>query len=606
MAFKGYARFPGVSAVISCTYTCGHGTEPGAATLVVPFQRNLRLPEAGVLEFGDGVNRPIRLTNCRVERVDNVELADGPGLALTLLDRRWMWRFGRVDGFFNQTDTDPDPSTVPVGNVVTPPKGPFIPGTERTAAQLLRYCLDAMGEAGYELRGVPPDARPATDWQAANPARAAAAVCDEIGCRLVFQPAGNRVLVAPVGGPFVLNTGNLAVLDDRPGQDLPPGPTHVQVVCGPNLVADVIKLEAVGYEEDGRVRPIHQLSYMPPGGWWTYIPGLNHWADCPAGDSSSADVSKALAKTFVWRLFRVAGVATDGGSAARRFPPIATFPPIKNRKAITLLDRVYNPVKDASGQYQSFPAYYWTNGYDRTGDRRGNPQNYRNFKQLSGGFTIDSARGLVTFEKHQYRIREKNGALGDLYVTDKRIYGEPDPNRLQLIQAGIYLYTTCKVRDPNTWHYFRAEYELALGVGGAKRVEVVHRPDLQLVTRVFRDQDAYFDLVYARTQRVRDNSPDVRARALLAARLQAARHQRVASRVRTVAGIHHFDPDGAVRQVTWSIGDGGSPPSTTVGVNTEYAVWERQYADVRRNERALGFVTDEWVKQTLRKDSEVL
>lgn len=599
----GTAFWPGVrTGVVSCSYTCGHGPTPGVASLVIPYQPAATIAQEGVLRLWDGVNRPLVLKGCRVVRADRVELAAGPGLALTIEDRRWRWRYGGVDGFYNQVDSNPDPAAIPYTNPAIPGNdlivsgGPYIPGTERTPLQLLALCLGLLGET-YAFFGVPEAARPPVDWQSANPARAAADVAEAVGCRLVYQPFADRTIVAAPGG-FTKLSPSLPILQDHPGMSTPPGPTLISVRGGASLIADYLKLEAVGYEADGRVRRIEDLSYAPDDGWWNHSPNFPHM-HCTVGDSGDLDTSKALAKQFVWKLFRVEAVPVDGANRRRRKKGVVlpTFPPVADRRAIELTDRVFTPDKDAAGQFKTEPARVYANSYTGTGGWRG--ANHAAGTAIDDQFAIDTTNGFVTFTRPLFRVWEKDAAGLSTEPPDPTVYrGEygntGTENRMQFRLADVYLKTSVRVRRADTWQFVPSAWSFRVAAPDAygERPLVLRQPNLVSVAVVRRSTQGGF-----RLQGVKTNAADTRAAAEATARAEAARHQTVETASRTYAGILTVDPDGGIEQVTWSVG--GGPPMTTVSVNTEHAVWLPPYPERRRNERQLDFLTPDWVRRTL-------
>lgn len=589
----GTAFWPGLrTGVVSCSYTCGHGPTPGVASLVIPFQPVATLAQEGTLRIWDGVNRPLVLKGCRVVRADAVELGDGPGLALTIEDRRWRWRYGVLDGSYNQVDNNPDPARMPIGDFYTA-GGPFIPGTERTPQQLLSLCLGSMGET-YAFFGVPEAARPPVDWRATTPARAAADVAEAVGCRLVYQPFADRAIVAAPGG-FVKLDARLPILQDHPGIKTPPGPTQIVVNGGASLIADYLKLEAVGYEADGRVRRIEDLSYAPRNGsWWNCPPEFPHM-HVTVGDSGNIETSKALAK-FVWRLFRVQAVPLNPRNGRKKGKPVVpTFPPIVDRRVIELADRVYTPNKDASGQFMTEPARVFANSYNRTGDRGGRGVNWNPVTVLDDSFSIDTANGFVTFDRPLYRIWEKSAdASLEPYRPD--IYGDTSfkLNQQQQRLADVYLYTSFRVRHPETFQHVPSRWHFRVAAPDAygDRSQVVRDPNLVQVATVER----FFQSDFRLKGRVKTNAAEVRAAAAVVADAEARKYQVSEATTRTYAGILTVDPDGGVQEVTWTIG--GGPPTTTVSVNTEHANWLPSYAERRRNERQLGFLTEDWIRRT--------
>ena len=296
----GVAYWPGVSACVSCQYTVSHDVGAGVASLEIPEQDLGRVAGYGDLVITDGVGT-VTLRRARVVDV-RFAAAGGPRtVVLSIADRRWMWRFGRVRGRWNQPDPFPDPDLFPPGEYVLP-GGPYAAGTYRTLRQLVEHCLEQMGErrpsgagAGTGGRGpVDPPAgagggaggagrgggppgewaiEPGPDgraldepvpaaWDEENPAQALTGVAADLGYRLVYQPNADRALVAPAGFGAPLPTG-LPRAAAGAAVDLPGRPAALRLVGGPTVWQDWLALEPVGLEKDGTVRPIDQLSYAP-------------------------------------------------------------------------------------------------------------------------------------------------------------------------------------------------------------------------------------------------------------------------------------------------------------------------------------------------------
>lgn len=582
--------------VISASYTCSHGVTPGVATVVVPMVPKTSVGRYGTLSLSDGVRAPVNVRGCRLVDVAETDLPGGArGLVLTILDARHRWKYGSVSGAYNVIDRHPDPDTVPEGPFVVR-GGVYVPGTERTPEQLIRTCFALLSQPVLFDR-VPRDVRVPVDWKGENPARAADRVADACGCRLVYQPLADRVLVTPPGG-FTRVDRRFPVLSEQPAFDTADRPTAVEVVGGDTLVTDVVRLRAVGWEEDGRLRPIEDLSYRPADGWWNYSPDYEGWwAHVRRGNSTSVHVSRALAREFVWKLFRVEAVPVDRVEAGRKRRAARGFVApvwgrVVNRKAITLSDRQVLPERDAAGQYKTKPAQLLYNGVAWKKDRAGRLRNFDFFSDPAVPFAVDPDAGLVTASRPLYRVREKlsNGQDRQREIDDT-LYGPPLTNgRIQFVLADVYLKCALRVRNGATWQYHAGRWAARLGADpGGELVESHARPELQEVYHVRRQ------LADWRRVGLDSNAGEVArlARAVLAA--AAARHQTADRLTRTYAGILPVQPDGGVHSVTWSVGEG--PPVTRVGVNTETEPHLPTFPERRKNERALDWLTNDWVRK---------
>lgn len=271
------AGWPGVVAIEACEYTCNHGITPNrAVVVVVPQPDGADRPVSfGDLTFGDGSNR-VRLKNCKLDRWTGERGPRGLTWTLELLDRRWLWKspgdiaFGFIPGQYNRMDTH----------------GKLVPWTIRSPKELAELCLEALGEKGYKIAGLPEGlsrkdgedlngylklgdnlpvtlANPTQVWGFATPpAEALARLVEYFGCRVVFQPNADRVSIEEIGKggdmpddwPYEYET---------PSLDLPEMPRSVAVVSAPVRIQSRWLLEPVGEDWHGGYVPIDQLSYIP-------------------------------------------------------------------------------------------------------------------------------------------------------------------------------------------------------------------------------------------------------------------------------------------------------------------------------------------------------
>lgn len=184
---QGLAFWPGVAQVLSFQMTVGHGIRPSQAVLYMLPQ--ITPPEVSgtlALDYGDGQVH-IEFPKCQLDYMSFEIGQDGRRIwGLYIIDRRWMWRFGRISGFYN-IRRGKDGDTI------------ILEGTEKRPSELLALCLNAMGETNYDLSQVPDGLRPEVNWDVDNPAQAAANLCDQIGCRLIYDYLYDRVTIQPQG-----------------------------------------------------------------------------------------------------------------------------------------------------------------------------------------------------------------------------------------------------------------------------------------------------------------------------------------------------------------------------------------------------------------------
>lgn len=258
--------WPGALAVESCQYTCSHGISPGRFVLTTGFQPKPPA-EFGNLVLSDGARR-VTVRGCKIERITPRWTPEGTTYTLEGLDERWQWpSFGGLTGHYNAKDD----------------RGKLVPWTIRSPVELVRLCVQALGikngdfvlppgltrAAGANLdrylrlgENFPQSlTNPEVVWEHTPPAVALAQLADLYGCRVIYQPAAARVLVAPLGKgkPFP----NLPFESIGATVAATPAPLAVGAFGAPVKFQLRFLLEAVGKEWDGSYVPINQLSYAP-------------------------------------------------------------------------------------------------------------------------------------------------------------------------------------------------------------------------------------------------------------------------------------------------------------------------------------------------------
>lgn len=263
-----YISWPGVAQPASCSYTLSQGISPGTALLTLLPQDVNQIALQGDLTLGDGVGK-VTLRNCKVQRIrSTLDPISGETWTMEIQDRRWRWQ---ATGYVNGTYNVPDDSR----DVTRPPEGAgpylagariYVPWTVRSPHDLIRQCLDAMGEKDYRIDA--PNVAyplPAIQWDFVNAAQALSRLCDTLGVRVVYRPDTDTVWIVPIGKGAGLPDGGPGVLyRDAPGIKTPSRPDSIILVGGPVKYQVEWVLEAVGEEWDGSLKPIDALSYAPP------------------------------------------------------------------------------------------------------------------------------------------------------------------------------------------------------------------------------------------------------------------------------------------------------------------------------------------------------
>src|SRR5262245_23514925 len=92
-------RFPGIQQVIRWSFTLSHGAAPSVATVDVAPQAGAPA-EVGTLQIVFGSLR-LQFPDCVVDHALVRRSPAGMVVGLTLLDRRWKWKFGEISGRYN-------------------------------------------------------------------------------------------------------------------------------------------------------------------------------------------------------------------------------------------------------------------------------------------------------------------------------------------------------------------------------------------------------------------------------------------------------------------------------------------------------------------------
>jgi hypothetical protein len=569
------AEFTGVppNKVVSCQYTRSHGITPGVATLECLPLTDFA-PADGDLVMRCGAQE-IFCPDCHLASHTTRVGPQGKVWVLSILDRRWKWRFGEISGTYNrrldnltgiQADID----------------------QERKPRELMGLCLDAMGEGVYDLSQVPNDTRPSVDWDHANPAQALASLAELVGCRVCYR-LDDSVAVVRLGYGVPLPEDGFPVIEDSLALKPPQLPTRIKVVCAPTLFQVELELEAVGLDGSGEVKLIDALNYKPDlgvlGKTWNYT--------APGTFLDVVKVYRQLALRSVFRWYRIKTSEVDDNNP--NTPPVPYRHQIPGysggsatyRQLLPLQDeQIYYVLEDGfgeNGQYRRkrIPAIvhgkWWDGRLDYQNSTSQTAQailtglgfiGFSNFPRrdtlfdppddpnkegsmVYKDFTIDRDRGIVQFT--DYVIK---------FSTDG------DPALLRYFRAAeLKLSVATTVRDPETLAFDRYERSIILtendSAGTDDRILILKHDELQLLVEDNR----------ALNQQEVDAACDYY---LAAALLE---YQMPAGQDLEYAGLPHIELDGSIVQVGFSVGPQGA--TTRAGRSTEFDLRVPSYNERR-------------------------
>jgi hypothetical protein len=538
---QGLILFSGVEALLRASFTLSHGVTPSTCSLEMVPQTRL-MPSVGLLELSWGSTK-ILFPDCRVSNCDLIVDSEGRQTwALTIQDTRWRWARGRISGEYNLRRHDGSPR----------------PNTLRTPQQLLTLLLLACGlkPGKFDVGQVPNNVVPEKVWEYANAPAELASLVEELGCRVCLGP-GNTVKVcrSGVGAPLPLGGD---VLDNSLSLQPADRPDVLRFVGGRTLYQMDLRLEAVGRDLDGAIKPIDQLSYKPAEGWGAYDPKTGNGVGEKHGVGVERDKARDLALKWIYKAYRPVAFDFDGevGIAIERILPITD-------KLVTThkVDGV-DEAEDAIcfGQFSSGHANPVNNVDAVKADINGIPS-----LVFRRGFSVDKELGIVTFEEAVYRMSE--------WIAGKGCVKH---------QPVLYLRTAVGLRDKNTMAF--AHFEQDLPLPGVKYGTL---PEIVLHDEVVKKYWQVFEAGAVVTKR---NDDDVKKKAdfyLAAAALNWI--DKTPGSV-TYGGLKNIPVDGAIQQVSWWVDDEGRA-YTRGNRNRDDPAAPITYKERRYYEQVLGMIS---------------
>ena len=560
MANQATVSFPGVSQVVSASYTLQHGITPGSAVVETAPQANF-IGAGGTLAFTftQDVGGPvvISLPNCKVARAEFSIGPQGRIWRLQILDRRWKWAFPTISGNYNRRNEK--------GQVMHE-AGVQVRETKKSARELATLLLQAIGEVGFDVAALPTNSYPTVEWDADNAAQALAQLADDHGCRVVLG-LDNAVHV------YKLNVGValpiLATAIDYSGSiDPPEVPDKIAVACAHLRHQSDLVLEAVGEDVDGKIVPIDQLVYKPPGGWET--------SDPPEFNAIPNPQDRERAKKCVYRWYRIAlplniyTLDAAGTPVRRQVLHLDEILPLEDEMVDTYFD---------AGSEKERPAIaygVWHDGHDGATPQQAKLEPIVNYTDpyakraiVPHGFSIDADLGLVKFSREVFKW--KTLPIGGFEL-------KPQP-------ADLALRTAFVLRETATRSIKRHLFERSLGTNYGTGTAIVKIDTIvPTVTTAFAPGVTL--VVGAMPSSATTN---VATLATDANQLLDGAEAQVATdfpESALYAGLIAQSPDGAIQQVTWAIGPGGA--TTRIARNKEVAGVSSLYAVRRMYERQRG------------------
>lgn len=399
----GAVTFSDLTALAGGEMTLSRGVRPSTCLLrSIPSEENLDR-KIGTLTFHwDEPLTEISFPDSAVAEVIQRNLIGREGwmFDIKVVDRRWKWRYHRIDGTYN----------------MRAPDGTVHDTYKKNSAQLAGLLLDAMGETGYSVGLMPTTVFPPVMWNRARAALELEWLCDLLGFVVVLQ---------------LDNTVAIKRLNDDAGANLPDGaivtpahfpwkpaamPATLRVQADPTVIQDEMTLEPVGLDSDGSIQPIDDLSYKPAGGWGDQWPGAF---------PSVAIEDRHLAFQTVWRWWRPVTTSFPDGDTET----------ITSLEQVELLDHLVEVGADPDGVLKPLPPVvrgtFWP--LQDLEDDTGTDVVY------SGNFRILADKQVVEFEYPvysvssgqiseptlklitAYRVRKSDGSGYGVFTSDQNL-----------------------------------------------------------------------------------------------------------------------------------------------------------------------------------------
>jgi hypothetical protein len=543
---QGLISYPGLSTFTKAEYVLSQGISPGKCTIELPQGLVTGLQATGNLTF-EYNDLAISLPNCLLDSAHIDQSEKGYIARITILDRRWLWKFGYISGHYNLrmpggANADEGFNSSASNNQDGGDSTNIRPGTEQAPQDLATLCLQAMNEQNYDVSALPNSSRPEVDWSYANPAEALQSLCESLGCRVVYWLANNSVKVVTIGQGQPLPDNGLQTFISE-GVDPPNTPSSIKLVGGAWVFQGFIPLTAVGIDTDGSVQALNDLSYTPPQNGWAaedpnVFPSLSNQPDI-----------LPLAEKSVYKMWRVDGPIQVPSNDA---------PAVTDLRQLKLYSRLVDTHFDPNDQTKVIPKK----------------------PEIWGSFEPKYAQTVQTPTSTQGTY--KNGITVDedrwLIITDDALYSH---SKKQYAPANIQVKIAYSVRDANTWEFFRYTQDFQLNSAVPTQPRIIRHED------IFGKAVGTFDNNFNLTD-FTDNTDTDDLNAEANYYLQAAAQEYIEQDSLDVpyAGLVPIQVDGLIQQVTYSISSGpGGSTMTRASLATEHNPYVLPWPVRRRNEK---------------------
>lgn len=585
---QGLVSFPGVQAIIATDIVRGHGISPSTITLTITPQQTLPERQGDlILRYGSFYRK---IPDCIVDQVQFKFDSNGYIWQMVILDRRWKWQYlhkegKHVSGRWN----------------IRQPHGPvevMDPKTKKKARDIMIECLTQMGELRkVRFAQAVPELYPEIDWDRENPARALASICDLCGMRVVYR-FDDTILITKTGIDIrgrkpALPNG--PVIYDNLGFNPPETPSEIHLVCGATRYQADFYCEAVGDDVDGITIPIEDLSYKPPApGGWEYGDEIE-WLDVPLFQGQPTlwkDMQRPreLARGSVYRKYRITlkAFSIPGYKDKAKIKVIDEVLPIGQQLVEAAFDKTNGWIKPIETMVWGVFAWGAENNVSTILDNQGAEVPPWKFKPDIVIPEIDAVTGDPIKSKNttlippqEYSLDPETGIITFSNLV-YRYYTDPDvtPAKLAKKPAAIWLRCGICINDKDTRQPKRHVEKLKIK-GAPRGAGILEIRDDTLFVRI---EPKYSKAQPASIIGIKDNYDIVKKEAKKRLEAEAAKFQQLGPAMRTYAGWHNFDLDGAVHQVAYHLSFDGKATMTAC-LNDELTILTMPYQERRFYEK---------------------
>ncbi|MFA5262237.1 MAG: hypothetical protein WC378_00320 [Opitutaceae bacterium] len=537
---QGLAYFPGINQIVEGSISFAVGVSPSTATLTIAPQLHLTA-EIGTLVFFDG-ETTLQWPNAKLLTNSFERNKSGLVWRLAIVDRRWLWQSSGGGGEISK------------GANLHYEDNSLIRVTEATLQDLATACLLAMGETDYDVSALPTTERPEVMWDKALPAAVLEDMCGQFGFNVVLG-LDNRVRICRVGiGAELPETPD--VVTSSGALEIPAIPRRICVVGPPTRYQVDMELEACGIENDRKntIKAIDDLSYKPDEGW--------EWADLYGYDCIDNLKERNFALQSVFRYYRVKfPLRVPGFVDSHGNDNSEVQYPWQIRIEDTQCEYVVEDWNISEEQRRCSAAVIGGIFYNEFDGGTGN--NVRTFNiapyQFDPVISYDEQEdaALHNVNWHLGGEMQLGSAKWHYVVFDRPIYSKPSNSEYGIYApAKLVLRAAITILDPGTFspvrHYFYRDTEV--GNRGEPRYEFY--PDLYVWFRYDYELGivlSNLDMLQERANHYLDG---------LINQYQTPRPQSI-----TYAGLKYIELDGAIQQISFSVGKSGC--ATTVSRNSE-------------------------------------